>query len=145
VEFLGFDHVDCRVASLAAVEAFYDALMPELGLTIKREMHVDADGEWFPASAEHPCNTVEYFEPPRQDRATFFMGIIEKPGHPPAHSRIAFRVTNERMLALESRLKEMGAAQVERSEDIEQYPAIFFEDAVGTKLEIVARLPKSID
>jgi len=30
-DFLGFDHADVRVASLAAVEAFYDALMPELG------------------------------------------------------------------------------------------------------------------
>jgi hypothetical protein len=142
VEFLGFDHIDCRVHSLAAVEAFYDRLMPELGLTSKREMHVDEAGEWFPASPDHPCNTVEYYEPPRQDRARFFMGIIEKAGHQPTHSRIAFRVTHERMLALEASLKKIGALKVERSEDMDQYPAIFFEDAAGTKLEIVARLPK---
>jgi catechol 2,3-dioxygenase-like lactoylglutathione lyase family enzyme len=142
VDFLGFDHIDCRVSSLAAVEAFYDRLMPELGLTSKREMHVDAEGEWFAASPERPCNTVEYYEAPRQDRARFFMGIIEKPDHVPTHSRIAFRVTHERMLTLEASLKKMGAANVARSNDMEQYPAIFFEDAAGTKLEIVARLPK---
>ena len=142
MEFLGFDHIDCRVPSLAAVEAFYDRLMPELGLTSKREMHVDEAGAWFPASPDHPCNTVEYYEPPRQDRARFFMGIIEKPDHQPTHSRIAFRVTQERMLALEASLKKIGALKIERSEDMDRYPAIFFEDAAGTKLEIVARLPK---
>jgi catechol 2,3-dioxygenase-like lactoylglutathione lyase family enzyme len=142
VDFLGFDHVDCRVRSLAAVEAFYDRLMPELGLTSRREMHVDDDGEWFPASPEHPCNAVEYYEPPRQDRARFFIGIIERPDHTPTLSRIAFRVTHERMLALETALKRMGAVNVERSEDMDQYPAVFFEDPGGTKLEIVARRPK---
>jgi catechol 2,3-dioxygenase-like lactoylglutathione lyase family enzyme len=142
VEFLGFDHIDCRVHSLAAVEAFYDRLMPELGLTVKRESHVDAAGEWHDVSPEQPYNTVEYFEPPQHDRAVFFVGIIEKTGQQPTHSRIAFRVTHERMLALESALANMGAANIERSEDMERYPAIFFEDPVGTKLEIVARLPK---
>jgi catechol 2,3-dioxygenase-like lactoylglutathione lyase family enzyme len=142
VEFLGFDHVDCRVRSLAAVEAFYDRFMPEIGLTSRREMHVDERGEWFPASAEHPCNTIEYYEPPRQDRARFFMGVIERADHPPSLTRIAFRVDLDRMLALEGALETMGAREVERSEDMEQYPAIFFEDPVGTKLEIVARRPK---
>lgn len=142
MSFLGFDHVDCRVRSLATVEAFYDRLMPELGLSSRREMHVDAAGEWFPASPEHPCNTVEYYEPPRSDRARFFIGIIERPDHVPTLSRIAFRVTHEHMLALEGSLKKMGAVNVERSEDMEQYPAIFFEDPGGTKLEIVARRPK---
>ena len=69
------------------------------------------------------------------------MGIIEKADHHPTHSRIAFRVTPESMLALEASLRKIGAAKVERSEDMDQYPAIFFEDAAGTKLEIVARLP----
>jgi catechol 2,3-dioxygenase-like lactoylglutathione lyase family enzyme len=142
MEFLGYDHVDCRVRSLAAVEAFYDKLMPELGLSSRREMHVDAEGEWFPASPEKPCNTVEYYEPPRQDRARFFMGVIEWPEHRPTQSRIAFRVTHERMFALEAALRKMGAINVQRSEDMEQYPAVFFEDPDGTKLEIVARRPK---
>jgi catechol 2,3-dioxygenase-like lactoylglutathione lyase family enzyme len=142
VEFLGFDHIDCRVPSLAAVEAFYDRLMPELGLTGKSESHVEADGEWFNVSPERERNTVEYFEPSHPDRAAFFMGIIEKAGHVPTHTRIAFRLTRERMLALEAALKDMGALNIERSEDMDAYPAIFFEDPAGTRLELVARIPK---
>ena len=60
--FLGFDHIDTRVRSLAAVEGFYDRLMPKLGLTRKRLAHVDARGDWHDVSEERPYNTVEYAE-----------------------------------------------------------------------------------
>lgn len=137
--FGGFDHIDCRVRSLAAVEPFYDALMPELGLPEKRFSHVDHTGEWHAASKSRPYNTVEYFEAPGQGRATFFIGFIERPDHQPGDTRIAFRAAREDLEELEGFLERIGAVNIERSEDMKTYPAIFFEDPAGTKLEIVAR------
>ncbi|HTU83411.1 MAG TPA: hypothetical protein VMF61_14855 [Candidatus Acidoferrales bacterium] len=139
--WLGFDHVDCRVISLAAVEPFYDALMPELGLAEKRLSQVDDAGEWHEASDGRPYNTVEYFEPARDGAVPFFIGFIERRDHVPALTRIAFRVERERFDELESLLGRIGAVAIERSEDMSAYPAIFFEDPAGTKLELVARNP----
>ncbi|HZZ00962.1 MAG TPA: hypothetical protein VFE36_15485 [Candidatus Baltobacteraceae bacterium] len=139
--FEGFDHIDCRVRSLAAVESFYDALMPELGLPQKRFSYVDGDGEWHEISAERGYNTVEYFELQQPGRAPFFFGLIERADHEPGLTRTAFRVEPARMLELEGLLVSMGARNVERSADLEAYPAIFFEDPAGTKLELVARQP----
>ena len=48
MEFYGFDHVDCRVRSLEAVETFYDDLMPEIGLTEKRYAFVDSGRRMAP-------------------------------------------------------------------------------------------------
>lgn len=139
--FEGFDHIDCRVASIAAVESFYDALMPLLGLPHKTFSYVDDDGEWHEVSRAHPYNTVEYFEHPRPGHTPFFVGFIERPDHRAALTRIAFRVERARMLELEPQLAAIGARNVERSADFEAYPAIFFEDPAGTKLELVARAP----
>ena len=127
--------------SLAAVESFYDALMPELGLPQKRFSYVDDAGEWHEISSENRHNTVEYFERTQPGRTPFFFGLIERPDHQPGLTRIAFRVEHDRMLELEGRLAAMGARNVERSEDLEAYPAVFFEDPQGTKLELVARRP----
>ncbi|MBV8118089.1 MAG: hypothetical protein JOZ01_08925 [Candidatus Eremiobacteraeota bacterium] len=143
--FAGYDHVDCRVQSLAAVEAFYDALMPELGLPRKRYSYVDDAGEWHQASADHRYNTVEFYEEAQPDRATFFVGFIESPNHAPGATRIAFRVERARLLELEGLLERIGARNVERSEDFEEYPAVFFEDPAGTKLEFVARAARTLE
>lgn len=143
--FAGFDHIDCRVRSLIAVESFYDLLMPQLGLPRKRYSYVDDAGEWHEASAEHRYNTVEYFEEPQSDRATFFIGFIERADHVPAMTRIAFRVDGARISELESVLSRIGAIGVERSGDMDAYPAIFFDDPAGTKLEIVARTPRALE
>ncbi len=137
--FGGFDHVDCRVRSLAAVEPFYDALMPELGLPIKGFEHVDVAGEWHHASHDRPYNAVEYYEQQRDGAVAFFLGIIERQNHVPGDTRIAFRVERERFDDLEALLHRIGAVAIERNPDMEGYPAIFFEDPAGTKLEIVAR------
>lgn len=61
-QFLGFDHIDCRVTSLAAIEPFYDAVMPQLGLPRKRYCYVDDAGEWHEPSVRHAYNAVEYYE-----------------------------------------------------------------------------------
>lgn len=143
--FAGYDHVDCRVRSLAAVEPFYDALMPELGLPRKRFSYVDAAGEWHQASAEHRYNTIEFFEEAQPDRATFFVGFIESRDHVSGATRIAFRVDRSRLIEIESLLPQIGARNVERSTDFEEYPAVFFEDPCGTKLEIVARAARTLE
>ncbi len=127
--------------SLAAVESFYDALMPELGLPQKRFSYVDVQGDWHEISSDHGYNTVEYFEQPQPGRTPFFFGLIERADHQPGLTRIAFRVEYDRMLALEGKLEPMGARNVERSEDPDAYPAVFFEDPGGTKLELVSRRP----
>lgn len=143
--FAGFDHVDCRVRSLANVEAFYDALMPALGLTLKRFAHVDEAGEWHDASSDERYNAVEFHESPHEGKASFFIGFIERPNHAPGDTRIAFRVEPERLRELEDLLTRIGGKFIERSAEMEAYPAIFFEDPGGTKLEIAARLPRLME
>jgi hypothetical protein len=39
-------------------------------------------------------------------------------------------------------LREIGAREVELSDEA-SYPAIFFTDPLGTRLEVCARLPRS--
>jgi hypothetical protein len=61
-DFLGFDHIDTRVTSVAAVEPFYDQLMPMLGLSRKHYAFVDPQGEWGGVgspNAEHTLNDLE--------------------------------------------------------------------------------------
>lgn len=138
--FHGFDHIDVRVKSLPAVESFYDAFLVEIGLPRKRRSHVDANGEWLDATEERPYNVSEYFEENEPGKAAFFIGIIEDPDMQPTKTRIAFRVASrvelERMFG---RLHDLGANNIEYSEDMTAYPAVFFEDAAGTKLELCAR------
>ncbi|MBV9272092.1 MAG: glyoxalase [Candidatus Eremiobacteraeota bacterium] len=139
MRFLGFDHVDTRVASLAAVEPFYDRLMPKLGLTQKRYAYVDGAGDWHDASADRPYNTVEYSEIRDDGRAACFIGFIEDPAMHPVATRIAFIVERASLPSWVEDLRAMGARKVEPSSDLSAYPAIFFEDPAGTRLEICGR------
>ena len=136
-EFYGFDHVDCRVRSLAAVESFYDELMPEIGLTEKRYPYVDADGEWHTEFDAY--NAIEYFEAQHPTKPRRFFGLIENPLHRNNDTRIAFRVEYKRMNELIALLTKIGAINLEPSDAMETYPAAFFEDPAGTKLELVGR------
>jgi catechol 2,3-dioxygenase-like lactoylglutathione lyase family enzyme len=139
-DFLGFDHIDTRVKSLAAVEPFYDRLMAELGLPRKKHSYVDQAGDWHSLEAGRRYNVAEYFEASQPDRAAFFIGFIEDPSMRPVLTRIAFRVAApidvDRWVRF---LGEIGALNIEPSLSMEEYPAIFFEDPAGTKLEIAAR------
>ncbi len=136
VEFLGFDHIDCRVRSLSLVEAFYDDFMPMLGLTEKRYAYVDPDGHWHKEFDIY--NAVEYFEPVHPSKPRRFMGLIENPLHRNNDTRIAFRVLLDQIPMLQTLLERLGAQNIEESDD-ETYPAIFFEDPAGTKLELIGR------
>ncbi|HKW44083.1 MAG TPA: hypothetical protein VJN22_00415 [Candidatus Eremiobacteraceae bacterium] len=128
-----------RVKSLPSVEPFYDAFLGELGLTRKRFSHVDASGDWLDVSDERPYNVAEYYEEAKPGTVAFFIGIIEDEQMQPVKTRIAFRVSRSELDRLHRRLHELGAKRIEWSEDMEQYPALFFEDPGGTNLEVCAR------
>lgn len=144
-DFLGFDHVDTRVRSLKAVEAFYNRLMPALGLTRAHHCYVDKDGEWDDDLHGRPYNVVEFYQEVTGS-APFFIGIIEDADMRPVKTRIAFRVASKEDLPRWAAfLESIGAVNVEPSAS-EEYPAIFFEDACGTKLELCtgANAPKPV-
>jgi catechol 2,3-dioxygenase-like lactoylglutathione lyase family enzyme len=139
--FRGFDHIDTRVRDLALVEKFYDDLMPELGLSRKTFAFVDAAGEWQEPTVEHPYNTIEFHEEGGPaDRPHGFIGFIEDRSLRPNATRIAFAVgTRDELHVWEPRLRELGARAIEFSDDMDGYPALFFEDPAGTRLELCAR------
>jgi catechol 2,3-dioxygenase-like lactoylglutathione lyase family enzyme len=142
MKILGLDHADIRVPSLAAVEAFYDALLPQLGLSRKTESHVGADGEWYDVDFEHPQNVIEYHTPIEPGSPGWFVGFIEDPAMTPTATRIAFALDAETNLAaIEPVVRAAGGRVVEWSIDA-GYPALFFEDPAGTRLEICARRPR---
>jgi hypothetical protein len=141
-DFVGFDHVDTRVRSLAAVEGFYDRLMPEIGLPEKDCHIVSPAGDWSRAKAGEKYNTIEYHERPADGRPAHFIGFVEDPSMTPVSTRIAFRIGPDsdldHWIAL---LGRIGARNIEPSSSYEDWPAVFFEDPAGTKLEVVARTP----
>lgn len=138
--FSGVDHIDTRVADLAAAEPFYDALMPKLGLSRKRYAYVDAAGEWKTTSAGEAHNAIEYYEDESAANVPRFVGFIEDPGMTPVKTRIAFRIAGAQQLQpLTEFVEQIGANNVELSADMANYPAVFFEDPSGTRLELCAR------
>lgn len=138
---LGFDHIDARVPSLASAEPFYDRLMPLFGFTRKNYVMVRGD-DWQNVTAGDAHNGVEYIESAIAGRTAAFIGIIEDATMTPTRTRIAFRVAvDSDYVRWQSVLIEAGAQRVELSEDMHAYPAIFFEDPCGTKLEICGRSP----
>ena len=139
--FLGIDHVDLRVPALGAVEAFYDAFFTGLGLTRKKYSIVSFGGASWNDATPDDYNTVEWYEEDVHGRPAGFFGVIEEVGAPPARGRIAFTVTLESLDDWVRVLPELGAREIERSDD-ESYPAVFFTDPLGTRLEVVARPPR---
>ncbi len=143
MRLLGLDHADIRVSSLADVEAFYDALLPALGLLRKVRSHVAADGEWYPADERRPPNAIEYMTPVEAGAPGWFIGFIEARSMP-SLSRIALRLDEESALpAVHALLTQCGARNIEWSTSSD-YPAVFFEDPAGTRLEICARRPSGL-
>jgi catechol 2,3-dioxygenase-like lactoylglutathione lyase family enzyme len=140
--FLGIDHIDLRVPALGAVEAFYDRLFARLGLTKKKYSVVTFGGEsWNDATSEN-YNTVEWYEEHVHGRRVAFFGLIEEEGAQPARGRIAFAVEKDSLDEWVRVLPEMGAREIERCED-DAYPAVFFTDPLGTRLEVCARPPRA--
>ena len=143
MKLLGLDHADIRVSSIAAVEGFYDAVLPRLGLSRKSEAHVDVHGEWHDVDAVRPRNAIEYHPPLEPGSPGWFVGFIEDPSTLPNATRIAFALDGEADLpALDPLVRDAGGRVVEWSID-DAYPALFFEDPLGTRLEICARRPRA--
>lgn len=140
MEFLGFDHIDLRVPSLAAVEPFYRLLLPRLGLGRIKYSNVTHGGAAWDEGTAEAHNTVEFYEEGVVGRPARFLGIIEEHDAQPARGRIAFGVTADSLDDWERMLPQLGARDVERN-DQEWYPAIFFSDPTGTRLEVCARRP----
>ena len=139
--YLGIDHIDLRVPALGAVEAFYDALLRRLGLTRKKYSLVETGGAAWHDATEDNYNAVEWYEENVQGRAPLFFGVIEEEGAQPARGRIAFAVAAENLDEWERVLPTIGAREIERNAE-EWYPAIFFTDPLGTRLEVCARPPR---
>ncbi len=142
MKLLCLHHADIRVPSIAAVEPFYDALLPALGLSHKTESHVGPDGEWYEVGDRRPRNAIEYGTPVVPGVAGWFVGFIEDAPTEPTATRFAFALDREDDLpAVEALVRDAGGRVIEWSIE-PQYPALFFEDPVGTRLEIcVRRLP----
>jgi hypothetical protein len=139
--FQGFDHIDLRVPVLGVVEAFYDAFLPRLGLTRKKYAWVEFGGSsWNDATPER-YNTVEYYEEGVDGRLPHFIGIIEETSAQAARGRIAFAVDADTLDEWERFLSEIGAREIERGDP--DYPALFFTDPLGTRLEVCARRLRS--
>ena len=133
---LGLDHVDLRVPSLRAVEAFYDTLLQRLGLTRKHYAYVDPHGEWADGTPERH-NAVEWYEEGTAERP-FFVGVIEDAGMRVVRTRLAFRVAGHAELdGWRPELRELGARDGEY-EVHETSSSLFFTDPLGTRLELVA-------
>lgn len=118
-----FSHIDLRVPDLAAVDAFYRALLPALGFTVEE----DIEG-WLQFRSE--------------DGSEFF-GITGSSGHRANENRIAFwgesRAHIDRIAAI---IQQHGARNIEGPEPYAGlYYALFFEDPSGTRLEVTCKDP----
>jgi catechol 2,3-dioxygenase-like lactoylglutathione lyase family enzyme len=139
VKLTGLDHVDIRVTSLLAVERFYDALLPALGLSQKNESHVGSDGEWYAVDPSHPRNSISYHMPDEPGSSGWFVDFVEDPEMIPVATRVAFALDDEANLPqIETLVRNAGGRVVEWSIE-DDNPAIFFEDPAGTRLEVCAR------
>ena len=135
--FLGIDHVDLRVPSLGAVERFYDAFAERLGLPTKRYAIVQFGGASWDDGTPENYNAVEYYSETVSGRPRMFFGVIEEASAQPARSRLAFAVAEDELDEWERFVRHLGARDVERGDP--EYPAVFFNDPVGTRLEVCAR------
>ena len=134
---VGFDHIDMRVPVLGVVEAFYDAFAERLGLRTKRYANVEFGGASWQDGSPQSYNAVEYYADPEPGKPRAFFGVIEEVGSQPSRSRIAFAVREEELDEWERVLPQIGAREVERGTS--EYPAVFFTDPLGTRLEVCAR------
>jgi hypothetical protein len=125
MKLLGLDHADVRVSSIAAVEGFYDAVLPVLGLSRKTGSHVALDGEWYDVDDSRPRNVIEYHTPIEVGSPGWFVGFIEDPASPPTATRIAFTLDRENALPeVAAIVREAGGRCIEWSIDA-GYPDFF--------------------
>jgi catechol 2,3-dioxygenase-like lactoylglutathione lyase family enzyme len=121
-----FDHIDLRVADMAAAQKFYGQLLPALGFS-----EGSGDDEW---------RTYQ----PAGDKTEAFFGFTAATNHQPNEARIAFwaesRAEVDRLAEV---VRQAGGRNLEGPEVCRDYSpgyyALFFDDPSGNKLEICFR------
>lgn len=122
-----FDHIDLRVADIAACRPFYDRFLKAFGFRSKRQSNGDI---------------VYYRFAERRVREA--IALIEATEHVANGVRIAFHAsTIEDVDRIASTAQSAGARAFESPqwcpEIAEAYYAAFFEDPSGNRLEVVCR------
>jgi catechol 2,3-dioxygenase-like lactoylglutathione lyase family enzyme len=123
-----FDHLDLRVRSLQAADAFYSEILPLIGFpnrVVESEKVIS-----FDASDQH--------EKPR------FIALIEEADYVPSSTRVAFWAEQRSELdRVAEALRRIDAAGLEGPmicpEYSPSYYAVFFEDPSGNRLELCCR------
>ncbi len=121
-----YDHIDLRVADMAAARKFYGQLLPALGFS--------------EASGSNDCPTYQV----PGDEAEVFFGFEKDPNHAPNMNRIAFWAESRAEVdRLGEVVRQAGGKNIEGPELCLEYTpgyyAVFFEDPSGNKLEICFR------
>jgi catechol 2,3-dioxygenase-like lactoylglutathione lyase family enzyme len=116
----GFGHIDLRVADADAALPFYEALMPELGYTLR--FHGAEWKVWARTDAALP--------------ATQYVGFTETAGHVANENRIAFWVESRDEV---DRIAALVVATPREMPYGPGYYAIFFADPSGNLLEVYHR------
>ena len=121
-----YDHIDLRVADMAAAEKFYSQLLPALGFSER--------------AGDDECRT--YQSPGEGPEAFFCFTAVS--AHQPNENRIAFWVESPAALERVAEVvREAGGQNIEGPELCREYSpgyyAVFFEDPSGNKLEICFR------
>ena len=121
------DHIDLRVAEVAAARPFYDAFLKAFGFRSQRQSNGDV---------------VYYRFAERRVQEAF--ALIEAAGHVANEIRLAFHASSpedvDRIAAI---AYQAGACAFEAPqwcpEIAKTYYAAFFEDPSGNRLEVVSR------
>jgi catechol 2,3-dioxygenase-like lactoylglutathione lyase family enzyme len=123
-----FGHIDLRVRDLAEAERFYDALLPELGLT--ERYHGETWKVW---AAPDPLPGTAYF------------GVTESETHVANENRIAFAVASpedvDRVAAV---ARDAGGLELSGPKEMPYGPgyyAVYFADPSGNRYEVYVRPP----
>jgi catechol 2,3-dioxygenase-like lactoylglutathione lyase family enzyme len=121
-----FGHIDLRVRDLDEALAFYDALLPPLGLT--ERYHGE---QWKVWAATDPLPRTAYF------------GVTESAGHVPNENRIAFAVGSAHEVdGIAEAARKAGALDLSGPKEMPYGPgyyAVFFADPSGNRLEVYHR------
>ena len=122
-----FDHIDLRVADVAAARPFYDAFLKTFGFRGQKQTSGD----------------VVYYRVAER-RVQEAVALIEAPGHVANEVRLAFHAGSQEDVDRIGRIAlEAGARAFEAPqwcpEIADRYYATFFEDPSGNRLEVVFR------
>jgi predicted lactoylglutathione lyase len=121
------DHIDLRVAEVAAARPFYDAFLKAFGFRAQRQ----------------PNGDVVYYRLAER-RVQEAIALIESTGHIANDIRLAFHASSEEDVDRIGRIALAAGARAFEApqwcpEIAERYYATFFEDPSGNRLEVVFR------